>query len=381
MIGVAHQLRLRSDKKSGRFMHAFCRAPSSSSHHRVHSDIPSSFMYGRLGALPIYTQSSCNLDDLVADTPVTPRVRGGKYGYCREWRLVRTLHAHAGSATCMHACWLHVTSIPKDHYRHGRIPGTKGEAWTTRFQLLLTYSYKEAYVLGAQQHVVFLLELRGAQQQCMQASPVKHEQGQLACCCRPAQVKEAHKEVLTQRARVKSWPQRHWRALGLTLLLVLLTWLALSSMGVSVLPRGRAAQQTSPMILLGRQGVSCACPHVLAPCSQSWLKTVLWNLLDTCCRRVTPWGINASKGQAHGIHAACLICTCCLIMCRGGVLQQLPRALRDEAAAWLAERGLALRQRGARLGICIMTADFWGLKSAGGTATAYHLLAQVLIIL
>lgn len=29
------------------------------------------------------------------------------------------------------------------------------------------------------------------------------------------------------------------------------------------------------------------------------------------------------------------------------------------------------------LGICIMTADFWGLKSAGGTATAYELLAEV----
>lgn len=30
------------------------------------------------------------------------------------------------------------------------------------------------------------------------------------------------------------------------------------------------------------------------------------------------------------------------------------------------------------LKVCIMTADFWGLKSAGGTATAYHLLAAVL---
>ena len=30
------------------------------------------------------------------------------------------------------------------------------------------------------------------------------------------------------------------------------------------------------------------------------------------------------------------------------------------------------------LRVCIMTADFWGLKSAGGTATAYHLLAAVL---
>ena len=30
------------------------------------------------------------------------------------------------------------------------------------------------------------------------------------------------------------------------------------------------------------------------------------------------------------------------------------------------------------LKICIMSADFWGLKTAGGTATAYHLLAAVL---
>jgi hypothetical protein len=51
--------------------------------------------------------------------------------------------------------------------------------------------------------------------------------------------------------------------------------------------------------------------------------------------------------------------------------------MRDEAWAWLGARGLALRPRGAPLGVCIMTADFWGLRSAGGTATAYHLLAQV----
>ena len=31
-----------------------------------------------------------------------------------------------------------------------------------------------------------------------------------------------------------------------------------------------------------------------------------------------------------------------------------------------------------KLKVCILTADFWGLKSAGGTATAYHLLAAVL---
>lgn len=31
-----------------------------------------------------------------------------------------------------------------------------------------------------------------------------------------------------------------------------------------------------------------------------------------------------------------------------------------------------------KLKVCIFSADFWGLKSAGGTATAYHLLAAVL---
>ena len=30
------------------------------------------------------------------------------------------------------------------------------------------------------------------------------------------------------------------------------------------------------------------------------------------------------------------------------------------------------------LNVCIVTADFWGLAAAGGTATAYHLLAAVL---
>jgi hypothetical protein len=65
-------------------------------------------------------------------------------------------------------------------------------------------------------------------------------------------------------------------------------------------------------------------------------------------------------------------------MCRGGGrLQNLPRPLRAEAKSWLRERGMALHQPGAPLGVCIMTADFWGLKTAGGTATAYHLLAQV----
>lgn len=41
------------------------------------------------------------------------------------------------------------------------------------------------------------------------------------------------------------------------------------------------------------------------------------------------------------------------------------------------ESALVAGQSG-KLRVCILTADFWGLKSAGGTATAYHLLAAVL---
>lgn len=34
--------------------------------------------------------------------------------------------------------------------------------------------------------------------------------------------------------------------------------------------------------------------------------------------------------------------------------------------------------KGGALKVCIATADFWGLKAAGGTATAYHLMAAAL---
>ena len=57
-----------------------------------------------------------------------------------------------------------------------------------------------------------------------------------------------------------------------------------------------------------------------------------------------------------------------------------PHGLRHKAAQLLGARPLALGRQGKPLGVCIMTADFWGLKSAGGTATAYHLLAQVTLL-
>ena len=66
-------------------------------------------------------------------------------------------------------------------------------------------------------------------------------------------------------------------------------------------------------------------------------------------------------------------------MHRGPLSADQPRGLRHKAAQLLGARALALRRQGEPLGVCIMTADFWGLKSAGGTATAYHLLAQVRI--
>ena len=49
----------------------------------------------------------------------------------------------------------------------------------------------------------------------------------------------------------------------------------------------------------------------------------------------------------------------------------VPKILGDKEAIKKVPKSDALR-------VCIMTADFWGLKSAGGTATAYHLLAAVL---
>ena len=69
-----------------------------------------------------------------------------------------------------------------------------------------------------------------------------------------------------------------------------------------------------------------------------------------------------------------------MLACRGPQsIQHLPRTLRNNMAQLLSGKGLALRRRGEPLGVCIMTADFWGLRSAGGTATAYHLLAQVIL--
>ena len=52
----------------------------------------------------------------------------------------------------------------------------------------------------------------------------------------------------------------------------------------------------------------------------------------------------------------------------------VPQLLDKEASSRIAAR----QETGNPLGVCILSADFWGLKAAGGTATAYHLLAAVL---
>lgn len=49
------------------------------------------------------------------------------------------------------------------------------------------------------------------------------------------------------------------------------------------------------------------------------------------------------------------------------------RFLLDAAS----KANVTLYKPGEPLGVCIFTADFWGSPTAGGTATAYHLLAQV----
>ena len=65
--------------------------------------------------------------------------------------------------------------------------------------------------------------------------------------------------------------------------------------------------------------------------------------------------------------------------CAGNaVLQQqlsFSRVLADSTGSLV--QPMQLRNPTQPLGVCIMTADFWGLSSAGGTATAYHLLAHV----
>ena len=51
------------------------------------------------------------------------------------------------------------------------------------------------------------------------------------------------------------------------------------------------------------------------------------------------------------------------------------RYLLDAAS----QANVTLFKAGDPLGVCIFTADFWGSPTAGGTATAYHLLAQVFL--
>ena len=58
-----------------------------------------------------------------------------------------------------------------------------------------------------------------------------------------------------------------------------------------------------------------------------------------------------------------------------GGQQVFSRVLADSTGSMM--QPLLARGVGQPLGVCIMTADFWGLSSAGGTATAYHLLAHV----
>ncbi|CAL8462880.1 g2414 [Coccomyxa elongata] len=130
-------------------------------------------------------------------------------------------------------------------------------------------------------------------------------------------VKDVHRESLTATQRwklLRLWPVRHWT--GMLLCITLLVLLCTGLVNLVRRPgRGWSSTAVSPVILPGRG----------------------------------PFGAHI-----------------------------MPAPLRAEAAQWLRDRGMSLRPRGAPLGVCIMTADYWGLKTAGGTATAYHLLAQAL---
>ncbi|KAK9805857.1 hypothetical protein WJX73_008965 [Symbiochloris irregularis] len=57
-------------------------------------------------------------------------------------------------------------------------------------------------------------------------------------------------------------------------------------------------------------------------------------------------------------------------------LDQATHAHLDQVAK--DAEAVASTASGPQLKVCILTADFWGMKAAGGTATAYHLLAGVL---
>ena len=60
------------------------------------------------------------------------------------------------------------------------------------------------------------------------------------------------------------------------------------------------------------------------------------------------------------------------------VLQTVSRVLADTSGSMV--QPLVVRKAGEPLGVCVMTSDFWGLHAAGGTATAYHLLAYVRLV-
>lgn len=121
-------------------------------------------------------------------------------------------------------------------------------------------------------------------------------------------------------------------------------------------------RERQPLLLRTRK----ACAQLGRPWPQRRWRHILGALLAAgALLLLLPW-----VGQAPGLGREAALSG--LLRSMGG-----EAALREEGQRWLAERGLALRPSGAPLGVCILTADFWGLKSAGGTATAYHLLAQV----
>jgi len=125
----------------------------------------------------------------------------------------------------------------------------------------------------------------------------------------------------------------------------------------------------------------------------SWERQTLLGRVRSGCGLGRPWPQRRWRAALGGLLAASALVLLLLWAGRGaapglgrgaplaGLLRGMGGGYGDTAAReagerWLAERGLALRPPGAPLGVRILTADFWGLKAAGGTATAYHLLAQ-----
>ena len=118
-----------------------------------------------------------------------------------------------------------------------------------------------------------------------------------------------------------------------------------------------------------QQSVWAMTHHEIHSHSASWRRIFNGGPQSLC--RQTPRAAQALIHPAFEAHTVtgCGMCTA------GHGSKAVSRAFRDSTGSL--QQPWTVRQPGAPMGVCIISADFWGLSTAGGTATAYHLLAQV----